>query len=250
MSKLGNSSLKVLTWLYGASLVEERVVTSLELEIILPEMSPSGRRSLITQMKQKKLISLEKINNIKVFFLTSYGQKQLFSQFPALSPELDTWKGEWSIMVFLQSPNIDPQFRYLRQLLVDHHAGQLSRGVYLYPGKFPQEITHHISFYTGAVAIFDIKLWQEGDERSLISALFSLNDTIQALSGVGKEIDRLLMVDNGKKELMIQNASDFNDVFERLLSILEFDLGIHSWYFPQVKNSRDCLRKLQQPFLL
>lgn len=250
MPKLSKSSASLLTWLYGAYLTGNRPVALNEASLVVPDLSESGLRSLLSQLRKRKWVTLDTVGVDRYLAITSYGISEIVAHFPALSDQIDTWEGEWKLLVFLTSPSFDPQFRFLRHFLLQYHFGQLSRGVYLYPFQLPPEVVHQLSFYPGSVVVVATKEWQVGDERSTMGSLFSLTDLCNSLSGISKEVNELLAINTGKKELMSQNRDSFYVVFDRLLSILEFDLGIHRRYFPQVKTSKALLCDLQQLFKL
>jgi hypothetical protein len=128
--------------------------------------------------------------------------------------------------------------------LVETHAGQLSRGVYLYPKHFHSKVAQQFDFYRGSICIVTIDDWQFGDERSIIIPLFQLSDVKDALSGISKEIDELLTLSNDVKGAMVRKEESFALVFDRLTSLLAFDIGIHSKYFPQVEGASGILTRL------
>lgn len=245
MSKLSKSSATLLTWLHSAYVADKRPVVWQELQLLFPGMTASGHRSLVFQLHKRKLLTVDQIDSDKLLTITSHGMNEITARFPALSSQMSSWQGEWSVLVFLNSISADPQFRFLRQFLLEHHCGQLSRGVYLFPGQLPAQIAQQLSFYPAAVTVLTVNSWQFGDERSVIGSIFSLTDLCNTLSGVSREISSLLPLRNYKKGLTFQNSSPFSVVIDRLLSILEFDLGIHKKYFPQVPSVNELLANLQ-----
>lgn len=247
-SKIGLTSAKILVWLWGLQQIGSRAGSLEDLDWLVPSLTLSGRRSLLTQLKQKKYITIDSVDQTKELFLTTHGAAALTAHFPALSASLDNWQGEWAILVFQQSPKSDPQFRYLRQLLLEARAGQLSRGVYLYPKALPDQIEHQLSFYIGSVVVLSVAGWQLGDERSVIVPLFQLSDVISGLSGISREVDSLLSSRIDKKRTIIQQREVFHAVYDRLLSVLQFDLGLHKRYFSQVITVKELVLKLVEAF--
>lgn len=246
----GFSSAKVLVYLYGMSLVSKLGVPDEDLYLLLPDLSKSGVRSLIYQLEKKQFITTQKVDSQKLLHITSHGKVAIEARFPALPDRLKTWKGGWAVLIFLSSPASDPQFRYLRQLLVDNNVAQLTRGVYVYPSQFPRDVRQQFQHYRGAITVAEASSWQFGDERSLITELFSLSDVVQNLSGVSKEVSHLLAIYDKDKSAMQQRRDVVFLVFDRLMNILESDVGIHHAYFPQVEGSRELLKSCCELLLL
>lgn len=243
-SKISPTSAKILVWLWALQQTNSRAGSLEDFDWLVPTLTLSGRRSLVAQLKQKKYLSVDVVDQDKQLYLTTHGAAALTAHFPALSNRLGNWQGEWAMLVFQRSPKSDPQFRYLRQLLVEAHAGQLSRGVYLYPIEFPDKIKQQLAFYIDNVLVLTVSSWQMGDERSVIVPLFQLSDLIESLSGVSREVDSLLSGKIDKKRTIVQQREVFSAVYDRLLFTLQFDLGLHKRYFSQVPDAKDVLLKL------
>ncbi|NCO12623.1 hypothetical protein GW926_03765 [Candidatus Pacearchaeota archaeon] len=237
---------KILLWLYPTEKGSQRVVNVDELRLILPELKNSGFRSLLNLLKKQHLISQEKSESEKEFRLTSYGKTSLEAEFPLFSTSMSDWKGEWSMIVFLNAPKSDKQFRFLRKYLVDNHCGQLSRGVYLYPGSLPVELHKLLlSMYVNSVLVTGVKGWLFGDERSIIIETFSLADIKSGLSGISKEIYLLLKQKNNQKRSDEGDKQDICLVFDRLAILLSEDLGLFQHYYPDVRSGKELLSQLQ-----
>lgn len=240
------NTTKLLLFLYGAELSGKKMVEYAYVHRLFPHLSASGRRSLVSSLKGSQFLLVEDFDSTKQLFITTYGKTFLETEFPALSSEKVSWDGTWSMLLFIESPKADPNFRYLRQLLVDTHAGQLSRGVYLYPGRFHKKVEEQYDFYRNCIVVTSIKEWQFGDERSVIVPLFNLSDVKDSLSGVSSEVDDMLVISNGQKGSISSLEDRIHLVFDRLVAVLEFDVGVHKHYFPQVENSREILTRLCQ----
>ena len=103
------------------------------LSLLLPDLSPAGRRSLISYCVRQKWIMSELIKNQRHLCLTEYGQRELELHFSLFSKKSDGWNGDWFLIVFLTPPKLDPQFRYLRNFLLEKNAANISRGNYILP---------------------------------------------------------------------------------------------------------------------
>jgi DNA-binding transcriptional regulator PaaX len=237
---------KILLWLYPTDVSTERVVNVDELRLILPELKDSGFRSLLNLLKKQHLISQENEAAQSVYRLTSYGKTSLEAEFPLFSNLMSDWSGEWSMIVFLNAPKSDKQFRYLRKFLIDNRCGQLSRGVYLYPGTIPTELHKLLlSMYVNAVLVTGVKGWLFGDERSVIIETFNLSDLKSGYSGISKEVYSLLKQKNIQKGFDGGDKQDICLVFDRLAILLNEDLGLFQHYYPDVRSGRELLSQLQ-----
>jgi len=250
MKKALKNTTKLLIFLYGVDLNAKGVAHYTHVHRLFPYLSASGRRSLVSYLKNKKYILVEDFDDTKQLFITSHGIEYIHNQFPALSSRYDDWDRTWSMLVFIEGPQSDPHFRYLRQLLLETYAGQLSRGVYLYPKQFHTRVSEQFQYYRGCISITTIKSWDFGDERSIIVPLFQLHDIKDSLSGVSKEVDFLLANFNDQKRTMLRREDELGLAFDRLCAMLAFDVGIHKAYFPQVERLKEILPRLCSLYLL
>lgn len=236
---------KLLTWLYLPENEQRRLTTYEELELLLPEMTGGGRRSLVHYLTQKLLIRTERIGDQTRISLTPHGIDALIAQFPAFNETLQQWQGEWSVLIFRGGPKGDPHFRYLRQLLLDNHAFSLSRGVYLYPGEFPSQVINVCKeMYVGAVVIVSTHQWMFGDERRIIDQHYLLSDLSEVYSGISKEINQLLELKNNQKRLTKKARLQIYSVFSRLFNVLSTDPGFLHHYYPHVPTVLTLLKQL------
>jgi DNA-binding transcriptional regulator PaaX len=240
---------KILLWLHSAEESNERVASVEELRLLLPELKNSGFRSLLNLLKKQQLISQEDTTFKGGYRLTSYGKSSLEAEFPVFSNLMSQWSGGWTTIVFLNAPKSDKQFRYLRKFLINNHCGQLSRGVYLYPGQLATEIEKLLlRMYVGSVLVTGIGGWLFGDERSVVVETFNLSDIKNGYSGISKETYQLLKQKNKQKGSDGRDKQEIYLVFDRLVSLLSTDLGLFQHYFPDDKSGVQLLAELQSLF--
>ena len=236
---------RLLAWLYSPKKEQRRLTTYTELELLLPDMTGGGRRSLVHYLTQKLLIRTERIGDQTQISLTPHGIDALVAQFPAFNEIYQQWQGEWSVLIFRIGPKGDPHFRYLRQLLLDNHAFSLSRGVYLYPGELPEQVINVCKkMYVGSVTIVATHQWSFGDERQIINQQYLLSDLVEVYSGISKEINQLLELKNNQKRLTKKSRLQIYSVFNRLFNILNQDPGFLHYYYPHVSTAPTLLEQL------
>lgn len=240
---------KLLVWFYAPEGQPRRELDYQQLKYVLPEMSPGGRRSLIHFLTKKLLVRTQRFNNHTTITITSHGVDALVSQFPVFSKEMQSWQGEWSMLIFLKGPKGDPHFRYLRQLLLDQHAFSLSRGVYLYPGELPSQVSNLCrEMYVGAVSVVKVNEWTFGDERGAVDEHYMLSDIAEILSGISSEINQLLEVKKEQKRLAKKLSLQIYSVFDRLFNVLSTDPGFLHYYYPQLPTTIKLLDQLHLMF--
>jgi DNA-binding transcriptional regulator PaaX len=240
---------KLLTWLYSSVADQPRTIGYQQLELILPDMTAGGRRSLVHYLTKKLLVRTERIGDQVYISLTPHGADALVAQFPVFNEAWQQWQGEWSVLIFRSGPKGDPHFRYLRQLLLDNHAFSLSRGVYLYPGDLPSQIINVCKdMYVGAVVVVTAQQWVFGDERNIINQQYLLLDLIEVYSGISKEINQLLELKNNKKRLTKKARLQVYSVFDRLFNVLSQDPGFLTYYYPQTSSALVMLSQLHSMY--
>lgn len=220
----------------------QRTIEYDQLRLLLLDLTPGGRRSLIHHLSRKHLIRSERLPRATGRYphtqlsLTPHGATALATQFPVFATDRENWAGEWSALIFLQAPSSDPHFRYLRALLLDHRAFQLRRGVYLHPGQFPAKIIDTCrDLYVGQVVITELAEWLFGDERSTINDHFMLSDLMSIYSGISSEINQLLTDKNQQKGLTDKFQRRIFSVFDRLFTALSQDVGLLGHYYPSAR---------------
>lgn len=217
-----------------------------QIKFLTPELTAAGRRSLVAQLKQKSLIIVEHLARTQIR-LTNHGQSAAKSQFLALSEERRRWQGEWSLVVFLEAPRQDANFRYLRSSLLQHKAIPLTRGNYLYPGALPEVLRNLLyDLYRDNVALFQVQQNGETDIPQLIAGSYVLSDVFQTYSGISKELDILLRKKQPIKELTDGQKNSLYLVFNRFFTALLLDPGLTSFYFPNSPSPLDLLSDWQE----
>lgn len=218
-----------------------------QLRILVPEVKASGFRSLINLLRSRQYINLEMMGGEQQVRLTTYGQAHLAANFPVLNTKYDKWQGEWSSIVFLTPPSGDLRFRYLRKFLLQAGCGQLTRGVYLYPGQLPEAVDKLLlKLYVGAVVVTGFKDWIFGDERNIVTNVFDIKGLQKTYSGISNEIDQLLEQRSKQKGVSDQYKSAVCLVFDRVVQNLENDLGLLHFYYPEAISGLALLEKSHQ----
>jgi DNA-binding transcriptional regulator PaaX len=237
---------RILSWLYFPKNDLPFFADYHDFRLILPNLTPGGLRSVIHYLVSQDYIATQKLGLTTQLSLTSHGREALSRELRVFSSQLDNWNGNWCALVFLQAPKADPQFRYLRALLLEHHALGLRRGVYLFPGSFPSKITNVCQeLYVGKIAIFQLSSWIFGDERSMVNQHLQLSDVANLYSGISKEIDGLLSKFDPQKGLTSALQRQIFSVFSRLFNILEQDSGLTQYYFSSSPRGTKLLAQLQ-----
>lgn len=240
------TSLKLLTLLYTRGNFSEVFTNYEQLSLLLPELTRSGVRSLVSLLKKRGLITTERLDNQTMVFITNAGTKTVEDQIPAFFFTDGQVVSEWSCLVFLKAPKRDPEFRYLRSLLLDHHAVGLTRGVYLYPGSFPAKIKEEChELYTLSVIIMQAKTLVQGDLRTIFSQHQPLADIAQSYSGISSEINSLLKPKKDYSDLNDQQKKHIFSVFNRFFKIVSDDSGFTKLFFPQVNGAYELLLEIQ-----
>ncbi|HEX9817379.1 MAG TPA: hypothetical protein VGA89_00565 [Patescibacteria group bacterium] len=237
---------RILSWLYPSDKAV-RWVRSEEFGVVAPDLTDGGLQSVLLFLQKRKRVVIERLEGQQLVSITTHGMRALEEQIPAFVPQRRTWQGDWQGIFFLRSPRSDQHFRFLRRLLTNGFALPVSRGVFLYPGKLPEKIIFELnSGYEGAVLVAEFKNWSFGDEKELISEILALSDMINTYSGISKEIDKLLTLDQSLIEFTDQAKLRFSSVFDRLFTTLKNDYGIQQAYFPQEKTGIELLFALQK----
>lgn len=242
-----NNTQKILLALYpgrSTELLSKRVSYE-ALQLVVPELSDGGFRSLLFVLKKQGIVTTQKILGKSSVGITQYGSLLLEREFPALSSKWVDWDGKWECMVFLEPPSFDKHFRYLRTLILSEGAVAFSRGVYMAPGGFPESIIKECQLsYHKAVILFSVGSWKIATESTFIIEKYGLLDIVEAYSGISRDVSRLLKQQIYKKELINQSKKDMNLVYDRVLAVLKEDPGFCSFYFQEVPNIQKLLSDL------
>jgi DNA-binding transcriptional regulator PaaX len=210
-------------------------------------MTESGYRSLLLFLERRQYLFREKIFGAVSIGITDEGRKAVLALFPALAERWASWNGQWMMLVFLDAPKSDPNFRYLRQALLAEKSLPLSRGVYLAADSFSDRVlTESKQLYSHSVAILSAERWLVGFERPLIVKYYDLTSRVETYSGISDEVCRLLGLIEAGKKLTDQQKTKFGLLFERYIDCLKDDPGFTSYYFPDSPGVLNLLHKAQQ----
>ena len=239
------NSKKILLFLYPS--VEEPVWFSFsELHKLLPQLSLSGLQSSLFLLDKKDFLRIDKTAIDFKYSLSSYGRSYLEDLFPVLMSTNEKWQGDWSLLIFLQAPKTDKNFRYLRSYLTQNKAIGLTRAVYLFPGTITDKINSDLQrSYKNAVLVLKISQWLFGDDFKVIGQKAELNDLFELYSSISKELDRLIRIKDLNKTFTEQEKQTFFSVLNRFLGVLDADEALLSFYFPEVEGAKKLLNKFQ-----
>ena len=239
------NSKKILLFLYPCT-KEPVWLDCSQLQELLPHLSPAGLQSSLFLLDKKDFLRIDKTQSQWKYALSSYGQSQLEELFPAFSTHHEQWRGDWSLLVFLQAPQTDANFRYLRSYLTQNKAVALTRAVYLYPGALSDKIKAELqNSYKNAVLVLKVTDWLFGDDFKVIGLKAGLHDLFELYSSISKELDRLISMKTNEKSFMKQEKISFFSALNRFLGVLETDTSLLSYYFPEVESPKNILAKFQ-----
>jgi DNA-binding transcriptional regulator PaaX len=222
-----------------------------QLRTVVPNLSASGFRSLLYLLEHQGMIAREFMGNEFGYILTKLGAQALTAELPALSDRYESWEGEWVVLLFLTAPKGDPQFRYLRSLVVSQGAVALNRGVYLGAGGFSSAVMAELeTTYNRSVILLQAGEWYIGSERPIVIKTLGLNDIIIAYSGISREVDRL--TDKFSKKSMLNNQSkiEIYSVLTQFLTVLQEDPGFATRYMARVVSPFEILARIQRLLVL
>ncbi len=241
-----DNSKKLLLWTYPIEGEDKRKVPYSQLEWLLSDLTQSGRRSLVRLLEKKQLIFTDTITDQWRVSISTHGMNELEAQFPVLKRGDDDSVRLWTVVVFMDAPQQDPRFRYLRSQLVKHHLFSLKRGLYLYPGDLPRDVVSTLEeVYRSSVVVLKVDEWSFGDEQIVIGQKTELGDRLDVYSGISKEIERLLLKIDENKSLSNKQKERIASIFDRLYQSLGTDLGLTSRYYPQANSGMDLLNQLK-----
>lgn len=236
---------KILLCLYVFSNQEQVLLTDKQLRIVLPDMTEGGFRSLLLFLQRKGYLIKESYNQLQYYSITERGREALNAKFPALNPKWNDWNGQWYALTFLQAPSSDPQFRYLRKLLISDHVLPLTRGVYLAAGGFsPQVLSTCASLYTDCVLIFSVASWEFGLIRPIIVKYYDLASVASVYSSISNSLKQLLEIFNINKNANYQQKLLISTTIDRLWSGLRDDPGFVRHYFPDLPEIPTILKQI------
>lgn len=217
-------------------------------ELLLLELTPGGRRSLLYLLENQGLIYKESLAGQLTLTISQEGREAIEAVFPSLQIQNDSWQGGWIMLSFLTAPDRDKNFRYLRKALVQANALPISRGAYAFPNKLPEALAWEIgNLYTGNVLVSEISSEQAGGTlRSKIIEHYHLPDLISAYSGISTEIQQLLKQNRNLERLTDKQKSSIAAVLTRIVELGAQDLGIIRYYYPNSINLKKLIEMFQQ----
>lgn len=226
-------------------------ISKTSLQALCPQLSATGFRSALFLLEKRKFLQVDASISPPRYSLSSYGKSFLEGLFPALLTADVKEEVQSALVVFLQAPESDRNFRYLRTFLLDRQAVALTRAVFLLPAGLSAEVKLELErSYQGLVVVFGLQKWLLGDELQIIGQKVNMQDLLGLYSGLSKEIDRLLSMKNDEKTLMIQYKQQLSSAFDRFMTILAADKAALQSYFPQVIGAKEILKSLQKLLLL
>lgn len=236
---------RALVWCYPTS-QDWRWVTQTRIKWIVPHLTPAGLRSLLYGLERKQLILTRRQGGELQYGLTTMGKTLIEAEIPALASSDSTHTDQSSVLIFLQSPASDRNFRYLRQFLLNQHWVSVSRGVFLYSAKPSELVLMTIQrLYAQSVVILRVGDWLWGDQRLLIGQQTALNLADELYSGISREITRLIEDLLDQKDLDDQSKMKINSVFDRLYAALKQDFSLVGASESKGLNGRSLLAQLQ-----
>lgn len=244
------NSRKILLFLYPSE-NEPMWFTFQELQGLVPNLSRAGLQSALFLLDKKELLRIDKTQAEPKYSLSSYGKSYLEDLFPALCESNEKWQGDWSLLIFLEAPKTDKNFRYLRSYLTQNKAIALTRAVYLYPGLISEKLKTDLQHsYKNSVLVLKVSKWLFGDDFKVIGQKAQLNDLFELYSSISKELDRLISVKTIDKSFTQQEKNSFFSALSRFLSVLDSDPALLKLYFPQVESAKQLLFKLQKCLII
>lgn len=247
-----NNSKKLLFLLYPAH-GEPAWFAVERLRWLFPNLTDSGYRSLLFLLQKKELLHVDRLavegkEPDLVVRLSPHGQEAVSGQFPVLQ-SLERINASGKLIIFLQAPQSDKNFRYLRQLLSRQQLVALSRGVFYALGELDPLLLRELKqSYKNAVVVLSIGQWLVGDAYRIIGRKIALQDQFDLYSGVSTELDRLISLLPVTKEFSDQQKKQFLMAFTRLLSFLADSSPFFFYYSPQVRPLLNLLSQCQIPF--
>lgn len=218
--------------------------TFAQLHTWVPGLSKAGLQSALFLLDKQELLRIDKATTQWRYSLSSHGISQLETLFPALSDR--TRQQQWLLLIFLQAPKHDHNFRYLRNYLVQNQAVALTRAVYLVPSSLLERLkTELTGSYKNEVLLLEVGEWLFGDDYKVIGQKANLTDLHNLYSSISKELDRLTDIEVTQKILTQQEKDSFFSAFNRFLSVLAQDQSLLLRYFPDIEDAKAMLARFQ-----
>ena len=233
------SSKKLLLFLGLANLGDSFLNYS-AIDCILPDLSTDGVRSIIYLLKKKYLIENFVIDGKREVKITTMGSRLLKSLFPTF---FGSDQSMWHCAVFISAKGNDQAFRYLRTVMLNDGAYQLTRGVYIKAGQYSDEILDICAkLYQSAISIFTINQFIFGIDSHMIAKKMGVTDYLSEISGLSREIGQLLEKNDDQKIRNISNKTLIVSIFERIYQIGSVSGG----YLAYKKGQEHMISELSQ----
>ena len=215
-------------------------------ELLLPELTTEGRRSLFYLLEKKLLIQSIKLTDSTFYTSTPSAREAIKALFPSLNLPKQVVKPISTVIVFKSAPKGDPQFRYLRNKILTEGGVVMSRGVYLITGFLKPTLTNTLeSLYKDSIYLFTVGSWLLGTEQPIIDEYTGLSEIISSYSSISSELDHLLAVRDPQKGLNDKFKTELSKIYVRWFDTISVDTGISALYFPNLPTGKDLLVKLQ-----
>lgn len=217
------------------------------IELLLPDLSKDGRRSLLHLLEKKELIQIIRLQDNTYVSLSDKGRTSLKAEFPALYDSLALTNEVWKVIVFKTPPKGDPQFRFLRAKILSSGGHSLSRGVFIFTSIIPVPTMHVLqTLYAENIYMFSVGEWYLGTQSPIIQEQFHTSDLISAYSSISKQTTSLLTKFETKKGLNDSLKNDFIKIYQRWFDTFSEDRGLVTRYFPQETSGMSVLKEIQK----
>lgn len=239
---------KLLLFLYFSR--DRKILVNNELVAdLFPHLSGGGARSLLHVLKKKQVIASAMQEGKPGIVLTTYGQAMLQKKFPFLvaqevhqEPLTRSYHG----IIMIRPSEADPHFRQLKKVMARYRVMNLQRGVYILQGEVPQElVTLCQEKYFLSILFFELGKWHIPNAELYFSTLYNYSDVDKALSGIGKELDTLIVKKNQISALNHQQKLLLFSVFDQIFLQLWENAGL---FFTQPALFAQVVKLLHQLF--
>lgn len=246
-----SNTQRILLALYSIDPTRQLMLSHCQLKLVVPGLTDGGYRSLLLYLEKKHWLHREHVGRKSFLSIADAGQRVLVAKFPALDPMWQEWKGEWQTIVFLDAPQGDPQFRYLRQQLQFENSLPLSRGVYLKANRFSEKLMQTIfTLYEQSVVIFSVGEMQVGEIRPIVTSYYDLSSLVSVYSSISGMTNQLLIKNKQQNALSDKQKEQISSIIDRLINCLTEDPGFINYYYPGIAGVKQLLPQIQQIIML
>ncbi len=217
---------QILLLLYTLPDRAARKISITTLRELLPGLTSGGFRSLIHVLQHKEMLHVHKDGTANIVMGTPTGDRAIEAVFPwlrdvSMPRQIEAAESTQGSLILFRTPSrTDPQFRRLRRMILTEGAHLLSRGCYIFPSRIPTglwiELTEH---YKSNVAVIGVDRWLMGNQQAFYNNTLQVSDVFSALSGVSKEMTRLIMPELAWRELNHQQKTAFLSLLWQAIDI-------------------------------